>query len=309
MKSNIRRDGLEHVSAFGNGVLRSEGVVVNKDNVVIGGGRNGILYQVTPDGKVTEFCTLPGGSIPNGITMDRQGNIFYCDLGKRAIIKVDRLGKPTLFADRAGDVVLTLPNFATFDEDGNLYVSVSSGLTIERVFEEIVNPKPSGSLVRFRPDGRSEIVATGLWFANGLAIDPQESAVYVLESTRGDCLRIAIKSDGSFGSPEIYASGFPSHPDGMAFAQDGTLFVTLTGYGNGGAFKAADQQLIKIDTNGIWTPFIDGPAGVDGSELHVPTNCAFGGPEMQDLYIANVDGDHFSHVRTSVAGHPLYHQR
>jgi gluconolactonase len=180
MKSNIRRDGLEHVSAFGNGVLRSEGVVVNKDNVVIGGGRNGILYQVTPDGKVTEFCTLPGGSIPNGITMDRQGNIFYCDLGKRAIIKVDRLGKPTLFADRAGDVVLTLPNFATFDEDGNLYVSVSSGLTIERVFEEIVNPKPSGSLVRFRPDGRSEIVATGLWFANGLAIDPQESAVYVL---------------------------------------------------------------------------------------------------------------------------------
>jgi gluconolactonase len=74
-------------------------------------------------------------------------------------------------------------------------------------------------------------------------------------------------------------------------------------------FKAADQQLIKIDTNGIWTPFIDGPAGVDGSELHVPTNCAFGGPEMQDLYIANVDGDHFSHVRTSVSGHPLYHQR
>ncbi|WP_162986882.1 SMP-30/gluconolactonase/LRE family protein [Sphingomonas paeninsulae] len=300
---------MQDVRAFGKGVLRSEGVVVDKNNFVYGGGRNGIIYQVTPDEKVVEFCTLPSGSIPNGITMDQQGNIFYCDLGKQAIIKVDRLGRPEMFADRAGDTALTLPNFATFDADGNLYVSISSDLTIDNVFEEIKNPKPTGSLVRFRTDGRSEIVATGLWFANGTAIDPQESAVYVLQSTRSDCLRIEIKSDGSFGHPEVYSSDFPSHPDGMAFAADGSLYVTLTGYGDNGHFEESNQQLIVIDTDGRWSPFVDRPDGSDGSTLRVPTNCAFGGPDLRDLFIANVDGDHLSHVRTSATGHPLYHQR
>ena len=81
--------------------------------------------------------------------------------------------------------------------------------------------------MRIRPNGAGEIVATGIYLANGTAIDPKEEAVYVLESTRMDCLRIAIKKDGSFGKPEIYSGGFPALPDGMAFATDGTLFVTL----------------------------------------------------------------------------------
>ena len=42
----------------------------------------------------------------------------------------------------------------------------------------------------------------------------------MLESTRNDCLRIAIKKDGSFGKPEIYSKDFPALPDGMAFAAD-----------------------------------------------------------------------------------------
>ena len=51
---------------------------------------------------------------------------------------------------------------------------------------------------------------------------------------------------------------------------------------------------------------IDDP---EGQKLNFPTNCAFGGPDMQDLYFANLEGDHFSRVHTGVRGHPLYHQR
>jgi hypothetical protein len=63
----------------------------------------------------------------------------------------------------------------------------------------------------------------------GAAIDPKEEAVYVLESTRNDCLRIALKKDGTFGKPEIYAQDFPAIPDGMAFDVEGHLYVTLPG--------------------------------------------------------------------------------
>lgn len=155
------------------------------------------------------------------------------------------------------------------------------------------------------PDGRGEIVAEGIYFANGTAVDPKEDAVYVLESSRNDCLRIAIKKDGTFGKPEVYAKDFPALPDGMAFDVEGNLYVTLPAVVKSGGMVPANQ-ILKVDTNGNWSVLIDDPTG---QKLNFPTNCAFGGPGLQDLYFANLEGDHFSRVRTSFRGHPLYHQR
>jgi len=296
---------LDAVEIFGKGALKAEGVVIDKDGNVYGGGRNGIIYRVSPDGKVTELVTLPSGSIPNGITMDRQGNLVYCDLGKKAVIRVTQSGQTSMIADRVGSLALSLPNFASYDAEGNLYVSNSSTRDINSALVELTNPEPNGALVRIRPDGRGEVVATGIYLANGTAIDPKEEAVYVLESTRDDCLRIAIKKDGTFGKPEIYSKDFPALPDGMAFDVDGNLFVTLPGKGKDGQLVAANQ-IIKVDTNGKWSLLIDDPTG---QKLDFPTNCAFGGPGLQDLYIANLEGEHFNRVHTSFHGHPLYHQR
>jgi gluconolactonase len=296
---------LDAVEIFGKGALKAEGVVIDKDGNVYGGGRNGIIYRVSPDGKVSELVTLPSGSIPNGITMDRQGNLVYCDLGKKAVIRVTQSGQASMIADRVGSLALSLPNFASYDAEGNLYVSNSSTRDINSALVELTNPEPNGALVRIRPDGRGEIVATGIYLANGTAIDPKEEAVYVLESTRDDCLRIAIKKDGTFGKPEIYSKDFPALPDGMAFDVDGNLFVTLPGKGKDGQLVAANQ-ILKVDTNGKWSLLID---DLPGQKLDFPTNCAFGGPGLQDLYIANLEGDHFSRVHTSFHGHPLYHQR
>jgi gluconolactonase len=296
---------VEQVEIFGRGVLKAEGVVIDKENNVYGGGRNGVIYKVNPEGQVSELCTLPAGSIPNGITMDRQGNLVYCDLGKKAMMRVTEGGQASMIADRVGNLALTLPNFASYDAEGNLYVSNSSTGDINNVRNEMANPAPNGALVCIHANGKSEIVATGIYLANGTAIDPREEAVYVLESTRNDCLRIAIRKDGSWGKPEIYSEGFPALPDGMAFAADGTLFVTLPAFIRNGKMTPA-HQIIQVDTKGKWSTLIDDPKG---EKLYFPTNCAFGGPGLQDLYFANLEGDHFSRVHTPFHGHPLYHQR
>jgi sugar lactone lactonase YvrE len=296
---------LDAVEIFGKGVMKAEGVVIDKEGNAYGGGRNAIIYKVTPDGKVSELTKLPDGSIPNGITMDRQGNLVYCDLGKKAMMRVTQSGQVSMIADRVGTLALTLPNFASYDAEGNLYVSNSSTRDINSALVELTKPEPNGALVRIRPDGRGDVVATGIYLANGTAIDPKEDAVYVLESTRYDCLRIAIKKDGTFGKPEVYSKDFPGIPDGMAFDVDRNLFVTLPGAPKDGQL-APLNQIIKVDTSGKWTVLIDDPTG---QKLDLPTNCAFGGPGLQDLFIANLEGDHFNRVHTSFRGHPLYHQR
>src|SRR5499433_1343292 len=293
---------LDAVEIFGKGVLKAEGVVIDKEGNVYGGGRNGIIYKVTPDGTVHELCTLPSGSIPNGITMDRQGNLVYCDLGKKAMMRVTQGGQVSMIADRVGTLALTLPNFASYDAEGNLYVSNSSTSDINSVLGELTNPEPNGALVRIRPDGRGEVVATGIYLANGTAIDPKEEAVYVLESTRDDCLRIAIKKDGTFGKPEIYSQNFPGVPDGMAFDVQGNLYVTIPARIENGRFRPANM-ILKIDPTGFVSTLLDDPKG---QTMRSPTNCAFGGPGLQDLYIANLGGDSFSRVHTPFRGHPLY---
>ncbi len=296
---------VDAVEIFGQGVLKAEGVVVDKEGNAYGGGRNGVIYKVNPEGKVSELTTLPEGSIPNGIAMDRQGNLVYCDLGKKAMMRVTQGGQVSMIADRVGTLALTLPNFASYDAEGNLYVSNSSTRDINTALVELSKPEPNGALVCIRPDGKGEVVATGIYLANGTAIDPKEEAVYLLESARNDCLRIAIKKDGTFGQPEIYSKDFPALPDGMAFDVEGNLYVTLPAVVKEGGMVEANQ-IIKIDTNGNWSLLIDDSAG---QKMSFPTNCAFGGPGLQDLYIANLEGDHFSRVHTSFHGHPLYHQR
>lgn len=293
------------VEIFGTGVLRSEGVVVDRDGNVWGGGRNGKVYKVSPDGVVQEVVQLPDRAIPNGVTLDRAGNFVYCDLRHKAVMRCAPDGTVSMIADRAGDLPLSIPNFCSYDAEGNLYVSNSSSQPGNKVFEEFTNPAPNGAVARIRPDGRGEVVATGIYFANGIAIDPNEDAVYVLESSRNDCVRISIKKDGTFGKPEIYASGFPAIPDGMAFDVERNLYITLPGVPQDGKLVPRNK-IIRVDPNGKWELLIDDP---DGTKLAFPTNCAFGGPGLQHLFLANLEGDHFNRVQTPFRGHPLYHQR
>jgi gluconolactonase len=221
------------------------------------------------------------------------------------MMRISQSGEVSMIADQVGNVKLTLPNFASYDAEGNLYVSNSSTGTIDTVLAELTNPAPNGALVRIRPNGKGDVVATGIYLANGTAIDPKEDAVYVLESTRDDCLRIQMKKDGTFGKPEIYSKDFPALPDGMAFDVEGNMYVTLPAKAEGSNINPA-HKVIAVDTNGNWSMLIDDP---QAQKMNFPTNCAFGGPGLQDLYIANLEGEHFSRVHTPYRGHPLYHQR
>src|SRR5690242_12292942 len=148
---------VDQVTVAASGFKGPEGVVVDREGNVYGGGTDGVVRRLSPDGKVTEFART--GGRPAGMALDRQGNLFVCDVGKAAVLKVTPSGAVSLFADEAGGMKLPLPNFPVFDTEGNLYVSNSTDHVLagmEDVMEEIRRPVPKGTLVRLRPDGRGE---------------------------------------------------------------------------------------------------------------------------------------------------------
>lgn len=288
---------LDQVTIAATGFKGPEGVTVDREGNVYGGGTDGVIRKLSPDGKVSEFART--GGRPAGMALDRQGNLFVCDVGKAAVLKVTQGGAVSLFADQVGAVKLTLPNFPVFDADGNLYVSNSTDHVLsgmEEVMAEIRNPVPKGTLVRLRPDGRGEVAATGLYFANGTAIDPREDAVYVLQSTQNNCARIAMQKDGSHGKPEVFGETLGGLPDGMAFDAEGQLIITLP----------MNNRLVVLDPNGKLAILLDDP---EGKKTQGPTNCAFGGAGFDDLYIAHLEADHIARLHLGRKGHPLYDRR
>lgn len=196
----------------------------------------------------------------------------------------------SLFADTDGTHKMQFPNFCVFDEQGNLYVSDTG---TSRRHAQIRNP--DGKIFRISPKGQCEMFAEGLYQANGLAMHKGESALYVIQTLADNVLRLEIKLDGKFGKSGVYARYLDGSPDGMAFMENGDLLV-VTGL---------KEILYRVQPNLEMDIFLEDS---NAEKLVSPANPAFGGPNMDELYITNLMGNSVSRIKGVPRGQALYHQ-
>jgi sugar lactone lactonase YvrE len=147
---------------------------------------------------------------PDGMVIDREGNIFVANWGKagkgHTIVRISSAGEETLFADS-----LASPDGLTFDAGGNLFVSCFG----------------SGEIIRIGRTGTRSVFATGLDHPADLKFNNQ-----------GD---LFVSSFGNFNGSVVYkitpsgkiaefAKGFRV-PLGLRFGKKGDLFVSNFGSG------------------------------------------------------------------------------
>jgi sugar lactone lactonase YvrE len=61
-----------------------------------------------------------------------------------------------------------------------------------------------------------------------------------------------------------------------------------------------------LDPRGKLSTLVDDS---EGNTLLAPTNCAFGGANFDDLFIAHIEADRVSKLHLGHSGHPLYDRR
>src|SRR6266849_3303053 len=137
-----------------------------------------------------------------------------------------------------------------FDRDGNLYVTYS-GTRGQQV---------PVSIFRVRPNGTRETFSSGIVNPTSMAIDPR-GRLYV--SSRFEGIVYRVNDDGS---PEAFASDL-GVACGLAFADDGTLFV-----------GDRSGTIFRVDAAGRAVTFAALPASVAAFHLAV-------GPDRA-LYVA-----------------------
>jgi len=303
------------VSAFSKiavGIDRPEDVVVGADGRVFASDHQCAVAEIFPDGSFKRLGPPLGA--PNGINMDRQGRIIIANFGiyDRAEGPLERFdpasGVREILLAEVGGRRLTSANYPVIDRAGNIWCANS---THAETWPQALDGRDDGFMFVLRPDGSSDIVATGLKFPNGLALSDDDRFVYCAQTTGADVLRFAVLPGGRLAAGERYGPvlgalqtpGAPAadpntlgYTDGVGFYADGNLWVCLP----------AANKVVAITPSGAVVEVFHDPTG---AMINHPTNVTWGGSDLCDLYIGSIRADYVLKVRSPIAGQPQIHQR
>lgn len=235
----------------------------------------GAIWRVRPDGAADIFAEVRAGTVA-----------FHPDGSLYATIQSGDFGNPSTFrvslsrfaADGAETALLTFPagsgpNGITFDASGNLYAADSRLGRIWRVRPGANEAEVWLEDARLAPQGPQ-----GIPGANGIQVFA--GAVYTVNSSSGDFLRIALGEDGAAGAVSVVATGVTG--DGFTFAADGTAYITTHPF----------NTLVKVTPDGAKTIIGNAENGIVGA-----TDAAFGPAEGNSapLYVVH-DGGLFTQL-------------
>jgi len=286
---------IKDVKTTGSGLLRPEGVMSLDDGGLYTADGRGRCSHIESDGSTSFFGKL--GGLPNGICVDKSGNCIIANIGNGEVQSLSISGESSVLMREAGGRRMHTPNFPFIDFKGRLWVSNSTNN--RDIDSSLQSPVPDGSLVVIAPGREPEIVADGICFANGVAVDELEEYVYVAETVLRRVLRYRILEDSSVGKAEVYGPenlGDLGFPDGIAFDEEGNLWV---------AFPAANS-VGYIKPDGKLEIYVHDPAG---SIIRHPANICFGGNERRTAYIGSLGGINIPFFEVPYPGVRLVHQK
>jgi gluconolactonase len=265
------------------GLDHPEGVAWGADGYLYAGGEAGQIYRIDVEARTWVEIGTTGGLIL-GIALDAGGNIFACDSGRRQVLKMTQEGVVSVVSSGSDERPMVTPNYPVFDRSGRLFVSDSGRWKAD-----------DGCIFVIEPDSSTQVWSDAVrTFPNGLAIDPSDEYLYVAESTGPGVSRLPLTPDGSAGPPELVVRLEGTVPDGLAFDVDGGLLISCY----------RPDVIYHLGSDGALLVYADDP---EGTLLAAPTNVAFGGPQRDMLYSANLGRWHIARIPGTLIGAPLHH--
>ena len=198
------------------------------------------------------------------------------------------------------------------DQKGRVYVGSMAFVALDGNLDD-----PSlraGQFWLIETDGQARCVAEDIRISNGTALSPDGRILYLSDSGRRNVLAFDVDPEsGALSGRREFVRAEAGLPDGMAVAQDGSVWISLAFAGRVERFDSAGRL---IERHSLKQPMI--------------TSLCFGGPDLKTLYVVtgvehgikseqsvrhSESADHADHLayvfaaRVDVPGTPVHYAR
>lgn len=272
---------IDDVRVLVEGLDHPEGLAVGPDGTLWAGGEAGQIYRVDHHAGTVEQVADTGGFLL-GVTVDGDGRVIVCDVGRREVLRFDpAIDELEVLTAGTAQRPLVNPNWSVFDADGNLYVT-DSGHWREQ----------DGCILVVRPDRTTEVFTDRVAaFPNGACLNADGTALLVLESIPPALVRVPLA--GPFaGTRELVVELPGTVPDGICLDTDGRAYVCCY----------RPDTILVVEPDGTVSTLLNDPLG---TSLAAPTNAVWVGTDRRTLVTGNLGRWHLAAFEPGTTGLPL----
>ena len=266
--------GSAHLVQIDNSSLWAEGPVYFP-------GGDYLLWSDIPANRIMQWVDGAGVRVyshasnnANGNTRDRLGGRVTCEHLTRAVVRFGPDGDRSVIADAFDGKPLNSPNDVVVASDGAIwFTDPDYGIMCDYEGKRSRSVQPGCFVYRVDPDtGAAEAKIKTMLKPNGLAFSPDESILYVADSSASHdedahrhVMAFPVGPDGDVGQGSVLIAFEQGVPDGLRLDEFGNLWVS--------------------SARGVE---VHAPDGTHLGTVHVPetvSNLTFGGPKNNRLFI------------------------
>lgn len=324
----VDRAAITHV---GSGLQRPECILAERDGSlwtadarggvvhIRPGGEQRLILQQSPNatdtragGERSTADLILGGTLPNGLAFDANGDILIANFGTDAIELMDREGRSRTLYDSIDGQPLGKTNFVLCDSRGRIWFTVTTRM---KPWTDSINTRAADGYVGLIDERGIRIVADGFIGTNEIRFDANEEWLYVAETNGRRMSRVRVNAAGDVVEREVYGpADLGGYPDGFAIDAHGNLWIALI----------QNERLVALTPQGeVWTLLDDGKpdalaaleaaraegrvtpqlmGATAGTLAPLMASVTFGGPDLKTVYLGSLAGHTLPSFRSPVAG-------
>lgn len=220
-----------------------EDVTLGPDNLFYVGYNDGRIVRFNATGQHSDFANTEGR--PLGLEFDAAGNLIVAD-ARRGLLSISSEAEVTVLTNAVNGEPLLFVDDLDIAADGTIYFSDAS---THHAFSEsiyiFIEADHSGRLLAYEPaSGETTVQLDGLFFANGIAVGPDEQYVLIAETGAGRISRYWLAGSKQ-GERDFFFDGFPAAPDNISFNGKDTFWVAFAGVRDREFEALSDKPLLR----------------------------------------------------------------
>jgi len=194
---------------------KPEDVAIDSEGKIYAGFEDGRIMVLQSDGSQPRVFAETHGR-PLGLIFDREGNLIVADAIK-GLLSVNKAGEVKLLADEADGEKFGCLNDLDVGADGTIYFTEASNkFPMSQFANDIMEHQPNGRLLALEPTSRRpRTLLRDVYFANGVAVSPDQTFVLVVETGMYRIRRVWLK-EPKMGQNDIFIDNLPGFPDGIS---------------------------------------------------------------------------------------------